>query len=74
MDLDVKEKFSFEMELIMVMSVIGNIQLAVRHPGNSKLSAELARKAAELMIDKIREKNASLAATIDKDWDRRFDR
>ncbi len=61
------------MDLITMMSVIGNIQLATRHPGNIGPSVNLATNAGKQMIELIRQQNKKLGETLDRGWNPKFD-
>lgn len=43
------------MDLTNILAVVGNLQLALRHPSNTGPSSELVRKTLDLIISRVEE-------------------
>lgn len=67
-----KREFSFSVEIGSMIAIIGNLQLALRHPGNSGPSAQLAR-AFILDCKTALADYPGICGLIDKGFDNRFD-
>lgn len=57
-------KLPVELDLHSALCVIGNLQLALRHPANSGPSAEVARTAIDGMIRRMREAGLTAHAEL----------
>jgi hypothetical protein len=56
-------RLAIELDLAAALAIIGNLQLALTHPGNKGLSAQTVREVIAGMIRRMRE--AGLAAHAD---------
>lgn len=57
-------KIQFELDLSSVLQLVGNLQLALRHPGNNGVAAALARKVIRMVFDGLRNRGFSAHAEI----------
>lgn len=53
-----------EIDVGMVMALIGNIQLALRHPANTGASATSAKAIVAMFIQRLKEENFTCTAAI----------
>jgi hypothetical protein len=50
---DIDVQFDFKLDFMQVQFIIANMQLALRHPGNTGVCAEFARKLIAQLIDQV---------------------
>ena len=69
-----REPFWLKMGAFDAWCVFAQLQLALRHPGNTGAPATAARRAAERLQEDLVARHPALAALADAGWDRTQDR
>jgi hypothetical protein len=58
------DEFAVSLKLHQVSAVIGNLQLALRHPGNQGLTHDIAEAICHLLIDEMERRGLHFSARV----------
>jgi|GEM_PF-7113667 len=62
------QTFTFELDITTILSIIGSIELAIRHPKNTGPSATVAKSTARLMALALYKHWPDLPAELIRAW------
>lgn len=65
--------FILETDVVTAWIIIGQVQLALRHPKNTGPTAEIARRAIEHMIQVVAPEGTVLRDVAEKGWNSDYD-
>lgn len=68
-----KKRLTIELTILQAISIIGNLQLALRHPANNGPSADIAKKFIERLREIISKDSAELDLIIQAGYNPDFD-
>lgn len=71
--LQAMQPVQLELSPLQAFTLIGHLQLALRHPGNVGPSADMAEAIARMMQDALTWQDATVGAAVEAGWNPCFD-